>query len=182
MIDISVIPAFATWATIKKRLKFSFGGRGGGKSEQIGRLLLDIGRKRKLRILCAREIQKSIKDSVHSLLKDLIEKYGTNIENDITTTIEIALEFIYFNHDYYKNVKNEKEIKIDPDDYQIFLKLFKKYNWRTAIESIYSYRIVNNVIDKNGIITVKTEKVYKVPKNIELILEDNNNVTKNNTK
>ena len=51
------------------------GGRGGGKSQYIGRLLLYLGQIRKLRIVCGREIQKNIDESVHSLLSDLIIKY-----------------------------------------------------------------------------------------------------------
>lgn len=53
-----------------------YGGRASGKSESVARSLLVRGRKEKLRILCTREIQLSIKDSVHKLLKDLIEMYG----------------------------------------------------------------------------------------------------------
>ena len=53
-----------------------YGGRGSAKSESVARALILRGRKEKLRILCTRELQLSIKDSVHKLLKDLIELYG----------------------------------------------------------------------------------------------------------
>ena len=49
------------------------GGRGGGKSWEIADFLLIEGAKQKHRILCCREIQKSIKQSVHKLLSDRIE-------------------------------------------------------------------------------------------------------------
>ncbi len=49
------------------------GGRGGGKSWEIADFLLIEGAKKKHRILCCREIQKSIKQSVHKLLSDRIE-------------------------------------------------------------------------------------------------------------
>lgn len=52
------------------------GGRGGGKSVSIARALLLQGAASKHKILCAREIQKSIQDSVHSLLKEQIEELG----------------------------------------------------------------------------------------------------------
>jgi phage terminase large subunit len=55
-----------------KRYKVAYGGRGGAKSHAIARILLGMGMSKKLRIVCAREIQKSIKDSVHTLLADLI--------------------------------------------------------------------------------------------------------------
>ena len=48
------------------------GGRGGGKSWEIADFLLIEGARRKHRILCCREVQKSIKQSVHQLLSDRI--------------------------------------------------------------------------------------------------------------
>ncbi len=54
------------------RYKILYGGRGGMKSHSIARALLLQGMSKRLRILCARELQKSIKDSVHRLLSDLI--------------------------------------------------------------------------------------------------------------
>lgn len=58
------------------RYKVLYGGRGGIKSHSIARALLIQGVKTPLRILCARELMKSIKDSVHRLLTDLITQYG----------------------------------------------------------------------------------------------------------
>lgn len=55
-----------------ERYKVAYGGRGGGKSEDIGGKLLIKGAENKLNILCCREIQKSISKSVHSLLKTKI--------------------------------------------------------------------------------------------------------------
>ena len=52
------------------------GGRGSAKSHSVGRLLLLLGEERKLRIVCGREIQANIEESVHALLKDLIDQYG----------------------------------------------------------------------------------------------------------
>ncbi len=57
------------------RYKIYYGGRGGGKSWAIATALLIIALNRKTRILCTRELQKSINDSVHRLLRDLIVKY-----------------------------------------------------------------------------------------------------------
>ena len=54
------------------RYKILHGGRGGAKSWGIARALLILGAQKQLRILCAREIQNSIQDSVHQLLKDQI--------------------------------------------------------------------------------------------------------------
>lgn len=49
-----------------------YGGRGGGKSWCVAIVLLIIGMERKIRVLCARELQISMADSVHKLLSDII--------------------------------------------------------------------------------------------------------------
>jgi phage terminase large subunit len=59
-----------------KRYKVLFGGRGGAKSWGVARALIIQAAQKPLRILCAREVQKSMKDSVHRLLKDQIEAMG----------------------------------------------------------------------------------------------------------
>lgn len=58
------------------RYKVAYGGRGGAKSWAFARALLIQGTTQRLRILCTREVQKSIKDSVHKLLSDQIESMG----------------------------------------------------------------------------------------------------------
>ncbi len=54
------------------RYKVLHGGRGSSKSWTIARALLILAAQKPLRILCGREVQKSIKDSVHRLLCDQI--------------------------------------------------------------------------------------------------------------
>ena len=58
------------------RYKVLYGGRGGAKSWGIARALLWLGTRNPLRILCAREFQSSIKDSVHRLLSDQVARMG----------------------------------------------------------------------------------------------------------
>ena len=58
------------------RYKVAYGGRGGSKSWAFARALLIQGLQKPLRILCAREVQKSIKESVHKLLSDQINMLG----------------------------------------------------------------------------------------------------------
>src|SRR5690242_2541448 len=59
-----------------KRYKVLYGGRSSAKSWSIARVLLTMALERKLRIMCAREIQNSIKESVHELLDQQIDKLG----------------------------------------------------------------------------------------------------------
>ena len=58
------------------RYKVAYGGRGSGKSWSMARALLLQASNKPLRILCAREIQRSIKQSVHTLLNDQIQALG----------------------------------------------------------------------------------------------------------
>jgi phage terminase large subunit len=58
------------------RYKVMRGGRGSGKSWTVARALLVLCTQKQLRILCTREIQKNIQQSVHQLLSDQIEAMG----------------------------------------------------------------------------------------------------------
>ena len=70
------------------RYKVAYGGRGSAKSWSFARALLVKGKSKKHRILCAREVQKSIKDSVHKLLSDQIQVMGMG---DFYEVIENAI-------------------------------------------------------------------------------------------
>ena len=58
------------------RYKVFWGGRGGAKSTAFADALLTLADAKPLRILCAREIQRSIRESVHQLLADRIKAGG----------------------------------------------------------------------------------------------------------
>ncbi len=75
-LKIKIARPFLPLISIKKRIKFFYGGRGGGKSYAFADALLLLGLQKKLLIACVREIQESIKDSVHRLLSDRISFYG----------------------------------------------------------------------------------------------------------
>lgn len=60
----------------RRRHKVARGGRGSGKSWSIARLLALRGYTEPLRVLCVREVQKSIKESSHRLLGDTIAGLG----------------------------------------------------------------------------------------------------------
>ena len=59
-----------------RRYKVMHGGRGGGKSWAVGISLLLLGAREPHRILCAREVQKSMRESVHRLLRDQVVALG----------------------------------------------------------------------------------------------------------
>ena len=68
----------------KARYRVLYGGRGGSKSWNIARALLLKGCEQSIRVLCAREFQTSIKDSVHKLLCDQIFALGIEAHYEIT--------------------------------------------------------------------------------------------------
>lgn len=70
------LPSWAKGLFDPYRYKVLHGGRGSGKSWAAAKALLIHGLKSKERILCAREVQKSIKDSVKKLLDDQIQEMG----------------------------------------------------------------------------------------------------------
>lgn len=77
MIELTAqLPSYAQDLFRPKRYKVYWGGRGAARSWSFARALLLMGAQKKLRILCCREFQKSIADSVHKLLSDQIEMLG----------------------------------------------------------------------------------------------------------
>lgn len=70
-----IIPSVFKFLHTPSRYKTLYGGRGGAKSHNVARTLLVMGMEKPMRIVCAREIQKSIKDSVHALLADIIRSH-----------------------------------------------------------------------------------------------------------
>jgi phage terminase large subunit len=75
MIEVHLPKAFKR-LTEEARIKLLVGGRGSAKSETVGRYLLLKGKEQEENILCCREFQASIKESVHSLLSALISEMG----------------------------------------------------------------------------------------------------------
>lgn len=70
------IPAAFEFLFHPMRFKVPYGGRGSAKSWNIARALLIKAAQEKLSILCTRELQASIQDSVHRLLSNQIEELG----------------------------------------------------------------------------------------------------------
>jgi phage terminase large subunit len=65
------------------RLKIAYGGRGAGKTDGFAIALIILSLKMKLRILCLREIQSSIEESVKETIESYIVKYNLEDQFDI---------------------------------------------------------------------------------------------------
>ena len=75
------------------RYKVYYGGRGSGKSFAMAEALITIATYGRVRVLCCREIQNSIRDSSYQLLRDTAERLGvaqqftfvdSEIRNEVT--------------------------------------------------------------------------------------------------
>lgn len=98
------------------RYKVCYGGRGGAKSWGIARALLVQAAAKPLRVLCAREIQKSISESVHQLLKDQIVALGLSdfyevLNNEIRGKNGSLFLFAGLKHNVH-NIKSKEGVDI----------------------------------------------------------------------
>lgn len=83
------LPEWAVWLDVPQnagrepvRHRVLFGGRGGAKSWTISHKLVERARRGKIRILCTREFQNSIRDSSKKLIEDCIERMGMGPSGD----------------------------------------------------------------------------------------------------
>ncbi len=97
-LKMQIPEVFAPLLEKSVRIKFYYGGRGGGKSYAFADSLLIKGLRGKYRFACLREIQDSIKDSVHKLLCDRISFYGVadyEITDNRIVNRRTGTEFIF---------------------------------------------------------------------------------------
>jgi phage terminase large subunit len=99
------------------RYRIAFGGRGSIKSWTVARLLLLYGCTRKLLIVCAREYQKSIRESVHRLLNRQIQRLNLTSQYDVRETKIVnrwtGTEFIFVGlHHNIESIKSMEGINI----------------------------------------------------------------------
>ena len=88
-IILDAAPCFADLLDLEIRFLGFYGGRGGGKSEAVAEYIIQLMlTTRDGRVLCAREIQKSIKESVKSTIERKIrekklDQYFEFVETEI---------------------------------------------------------------------------------------------------
>jgi len=97
-VKVDLPPKLAALLLTPARYKVAYGGRGSGKSWSIARTLVARAYTEKLRILCTREQQNSLADSVHKLLSEQIETFELtpwfDIQKDRITSSK-GSEFIF---------------------------------------------------------------------------------------
>lgn len=120
------------------RYKVLYGGRGGTKSWGVaGQLLID-GTTKPLRVVCLREVQTSIKQSVHQLLSDTIERlqlqdFYTVMEKEIRGANGTTFTFHGLSNLTADNIKSfEGADRAWVEEAQTV----KKKSWKTLIPTI----------------------------------------------
>ena len=96
--ELQIPEVFEPLFTSPKRKNILYGGRGSAKSHTVARYCIIRSLERPMRILCTRELQKSIAESVHQLLSSCIESMGLsslfNIQRDRIVGVN-GSEFIF---------------------------------------------------------------------------------------
>lgn len=99
------------------RYKVFYGGRGGGKSWSVAIALIILSYQKSLRILCTREYQRSIADSVHRLLVQSInyltlDKYFKVTDKNITCLRTGSIFIFKGTHHNINEIKSTEGIDI----------------------------------------------------------------------
>lgn len=121
-----------------EKYKICYGGRGSGKSMAVAEILVETARRVKTVILCAREFQGSIEDSVHALLSETIESLGYLDEFDIQkkkiTHLATGASFVFYG--IKNNVTKIKSIQGCGIAWIEEAEAVTKNSWNTLIPSI----------------------------------------------
>ena len=103
-------PALKDFWKVRARNRVLEGGRASSKSHDAAGKVIDIASKCKVRVLCVRQFQNKIADSIYTLLKAKIEQFGYQhlfrITNNSIIGIESGSEFMF-----YGLARNITEIK-----------------------------------------------------------------------
>ncbi|WP_295163163.1 phage terminase large subunit [uncultured Brachyspira sp.] len=180
-INFNILKPFEKWADTEKRLKIAYGGRGGGKSESIARILTAKSFKINGVILCSREIQKSISYSTYPLIISIIKELNlqnffivkrNEIINKITNCRFIFLGIRECSVKEIKSIYNiqicfiEEAENLTQNSYEILepsIRADKSEIWiafNPRYETDFIYKTVNKFNLKNKLYTDKNNKKY----------------------
>lgn len=189
---MNVIPVFRKFKK-SHRYKVAYGGRGSGKSWTIARLLIEISRLMPVRILCAREFQNSISDSVIQLLADTIERHKYTNEFDVQRNriynLQTGALFMFYgiknNPTKIKSLEGvdicwvEEAENVSKESWDILIPTIRKdgseiwisFNPKNILDDTYQRFIVNPPSDIAAIKVNYTENPY-FPETLRLEMED----------
>ena len=159
------------FVTTHKRYNIAYGGRGSSKSWTVARMLLLLASQSKKRILCVREIQNSIRDSSHKLLKDQIALMGLSGFMITQDTIRHDNGSEFFFKGMFTNLASLKSIEgvdecwveegesISSESWEVLTptirtensRIWVTFNPKYETDIIYQTFIINEVEDANVI-------------------------------
>lgn len=183
---------------IPKRHKVMYGGRAAGRSWGCARALLLLGAQKAIRVLCARELQNSIADSVHRLLADQVSNLKLEHIYDVQAAriisrpgavpggiTSFAFEGIKNNATKIKSYEGidycwvEEANKVSRNSWEILLPTVRKENseiWITfnpELETDYTYeRFVKKPSENSVVVKMTWRDNPWVPKSMIEEMED----------
>lgn len=135
---------------VPARYKVFWGGRGSGKSRSFARALVQLAYHGKETILCAREFQNSIKDSVHRVLRNEISSQGLDRYFKITddsikswTGSEFIFKGLHRNEDGIKSTEAVTRCWVEEGQ------RVTKESWQTLIPTIRGDEFSDNPALRN---------------------------------
>ena len=136
---LAKLPYYSRGLFIPKRYKVYWGGRGAARSWSFARAILIMGSQRTLRILCCREYQKSIADSVHKLFQDqmaIMELPGWSVTKKeivhVGTGSSIIFEGLRYNTNRIKSLEGidicwvEEAESVSKESWEILIPTIRK--------------------------------------------------------
>ncbi|HED4458171.1 PBSX family phage terminase large subunit [Pasteurella multocida] len=188
----NIIPIFKPFIE-PYRYKVAYGGRGSAKSWTIARLLIEIARRSDSRVLCARELQNSISDSVIQLLADTIERHGYQKEFDVQknriTNKETGASFLFYgiknNPTKIKSLEGvdicwvEEAENVSKESWDILIPTIRKeyseiwvsFNPKNILDNTYQ-RFVVNPPSNISLLKVNYSDNPYLPETLRLEMED----------
>lgn len=167
------------------------GGRGSGKSESVGRKLLLKGIERPRKIVCGREFQASIKESVYDMLADFISTYKLDkfynvMKTEITAKNGTSFSFVGLRHSI-NSIKSMYDVDIfwgeeaqtfSANTLNILLPTIRKdgselyFTMNPVLEEDPSYQmLVVNPPPKTLILTVNYDQNPYFPERLRALME-----------
>lgn len=174
------------------RYKVAYGGRGGAKSWGFARALLANCVQTPIRVLCVREVQTSIKESVHKLLCDQIVAMGLESRFDMQKTQILAdtgsgffFEGIRMNADKIKSYEGidvcwaEEAHNISEDSWNILIPTIRKpgseiwvtFNPRLKTDATYQ-RFVISTPTNSQVVKINWQDNPWFPEVLKVEMED----------
>lgn len=153
-----------------KRFKIFWGGRGASRSWSFARALLLKGTQQPLRVLCAREFQNSIEESVHKVISDQIRLLGLEQVYRIEKAHIYGPAGTVFSFEGIKNNVNrirsyegidvcwvEEAVKVTRNSWNVLIPTIRKpgseiwMSFNPELEDDYTYEIYVKEVEREGV-------------------------------